>query len=199
MRRLPYYSLEIRQTSKKGTKNSDLTVRISVKLENFSELKEKNPLFKSHSCFIIVGNDCNQLFYCQQLFDTKLLKNEGFFQTKDIVIEKNDRSEYISAHLISDSVVGLDVECKLRPLFAADTNVTPEQIQTNCSKAFSDISCEPNSRSGSDSSESCQHKCSNKNSCRHNCCKKGLNSDKNQNLSESETQKQVINENELKN
>ena len=182
---MPYYSLTITQKNKEGLKKNEAIVKLTVKLENFKEMNDRNPLLKSHSSFIVLGDESDRLYCCQQLFDSKLLKNNGFYETKDIVIERTDRSAYISAHLISDSLVGLDVECKLMLVFAADSRVTPENIAANCSTAFSDISCEPNSESRtykpntrSDSNESCQHKCSNKMSCRHNCCKKGLNSGK---------------------
>src|SRR5687767_4121968 len=101
------------QSTKDGLKRNEALIRISVKLENLEEINERNPLYKNHLCFIVVGDESNRVFCCQQLSDWKLLKNNGFYETKDIVIERNDRSDYISAHLISDSLVGLDVECKL--------------------------------------------------------------------------------------
>ena len=164
-------------------------VKIKVKLENFEELKTKELLNKCHSFFIIVGSNENHLFYCQQWYDLKLLRSNGTFETKEIVIAKSLGLDTIYAHLISDSYVGLDVRCVLTPVLPADARSPPEPNWNNCSVSYSSVECP--TEAGLDFSERCQHKCVNKSSCRHSCCKKWVTGDVNQ-TSFSDSQKQSV-------
>ncbi|CAG2100960.1 unnamed protein product [Medioppia subpectinata] len=191
VKHLPYYSLTIEQNMNKGLNSNEAVLKLVAKLENIENLKERIILFQNHCCFLIVCNEDNQLFYCNKLFDSYLIKNNGVFETKGITISRNEKSEYISAHLISDSFVGLDVECRLKPMFgscgagdavnAGVIRTTADPIRANRSTAFSDTSWE--STDSSESESCCQHKCLNKTTCGHICCKKGLKSEN--------TQKQV--------
>ncbi|XP_054169129.1 probable ATP-dependent DNA helicase HFM1 [Oppia nitens] len=171
IRHLPYYSVTIEEIIKNKSKRDKTLIKISVKLENLENLFERSVLVQNHCCYLIVCDDDNQLLYCYKLFDSQLIKNNGSYETKNIDVFLCDRTKHVRVHLISDSFVGLDVECTLR---LAPADAYRSTADPNRSKAFSDTSWE--SRDNSESAEGCQHKCADKSSCGHSCCKKGLTS-----------------------
>jgi hypothetical protein len=165
--------MTIEQNFDKKLDRNNESIKIIVKLENYENLLSKRSklITQSHSCYLIIGNDENDVFCCKKIFDSGLLKNKGIFEINNLLIERNDGIEYINAHLISEYFVGLDVECKLRLEYSDGSHRGLNG--GNSFTAFSDNLRETNT---SNNTESCQHKCQDKRTCLHNCCKRGLDS-----------------------
>ncbi|XP_070567213.1 probable ATP-dependent DNA helicase HFM1 [Ptychodera flava] len=176
---LPQYDVVVTQSTKYSSESSDITV--SVFLVNWETIKVKNTAGPNHCCVLIVGDADNKIHYKMRISDTIMCKNGTW--SKRIEVQRARKGDELSIHLISQDIVGLDVQKTFNPIYNRRYGMNFSEQQRTQWKTEPSESC-TNKPSGQDSGSDtipCNHRCMNKSVCGHDCCQYGVKSIRNRN------------------
>ncbi|KAK7790265.1 hypothetical protein R5R35_012634 [Gryllus longicercus] len=104
---MPQYTLDVREVVEQFPSK----LNISIKLNNYEDIKNFSTPGFYHNLVIIAGDSNNKLLLYKRFQEILLINNDGFYSW--LIQVENKQSSKIFIHLISENWVGMDVKTNI--------------------------------------------------------------------------------------